>query len=188
MVAESATINRGGTEMCYGPPPNSLYYLICLDILEFLKNTDWDVCCLQEIMKGFHPEPHSDVAEYLIRSLNVEGHFVIAQSQDGGKRAQGNLILSRLPFKDTFSYYIQELNTDPNPRIAQAIQQDLAQIGIKAELHSVASSVVIAAGGEAEQAPMIWSGGMAWISRRIGCSYCQSRNDLRSWFLELSYW
>ena len=55
-------------------------------------------------------------------------------------------------------------NTDPNPRIAQAIQQDLAEIGITAEIKTLAQSTVIAAGGEEDQAPMIWSGGMAWIA------------------------
>ena len=55
-------------------------------------------------------------------------------------------------------------NTDPNPRIAQAIQQDLAAVGIKAELRTLAQANVIAAGGEKEGAPMIWSGGMAWIA------------------------
>ena len=40
------------------------------------------------------------------------------------------------------------MNTDPNPRIAQAIQQDLAAIGIKAEIQSLAQANVIAAGGE----------------------------------------
>ena len=56
------------------------------------------------------------------------------------------------------------MNTDPNPAIAQAIQQDLAAIGIKAEIKSLAQSTVIDAGGKADQAPMIWSGGMAWIA------------------------
>jgi oligopeptide transport system substrate-binding protein len=55
------------------------------------------------------------------------------------------------------------MNVDPNPRIAQAIQQDLAAVGIKAEIRSLAQAEVIAAGG-AGKAPMIWSGGMAWIA------------------------
>ena len=55
-------------------------------------------------------------------------------------------------------------NTDPNPRIAQAIQQDLAAVGIEAELKTLAQANVIAAGGEEAEAPMIWSGGMAWIA------------------------
>jgi ABC-type transport system substrate-binding protein len=56
------------------------------------------------------------------------------------------------------------MNTEPNPRIAQAIQQDLAAVGIKAELKTLAQANVIAAGGEPQGAPMIWSGGMAWIA------------------------
>ena len=67
-------------------------------------------------------------------------------------------------FGDGFTTELFVMNTDPNPRIAQAIQQDLAAIGIKAEIKSLAQANVIAAGGEADQAPMIWSGGMAWIA------------------------
>lgn len=55
-------------------------------------------------------------------------------------------------------------NVDPQPRIAQAIQQDLAAIGIKASIKSLAQANVIAAGGEKDGAPMVWSGGMAWIA------------------------
>ena len=55
-------------------------------------------------------------------------------------------------------------NTDPQPRIAQAIQQDLAAIGIKANLKNLDQGNVIAAGGKKDGAPMIWSGGMAWIA------------------------
>jgi ABC-type transport system substrate-binding protein len=55
-------------------------------------------------------------------------------------------------------------NTDPQPRIAQAIQQDLAAIGIKANLKNLDQGNVIAAGGRKDGAPMIWSGGMAWIA------------------------
>ena len=54
-------------------------------------------------------------------------------------------------------------NTDPNPRIAQAIQQDLAAIGINAEIKSLAQATVIEAGGNGT-APLIWSGGMGWIA------------------------
>jgi ABC-type transport system substrate-binding protein len=73
-------------------------------------------------------------------------------------------LLAEAGFPDGFDTELWNMNTDPNPRIAQAIQQDLAQVGIKAKLHSVASAVVIAAGGEETQAPLLWSGGMAWIS------------------------
>ncbi|MGD5378273.1 ABC transporter substrate-binding protein, partial [Xanthomonas citri pv. citri] len=63
-----------------------------------------------------------------------------------------------------FTTELYATNTDPNPRIAQALQQDLAAVGVPAELRTQAQSTVIAAGGEPEGAPMIWSGGMAWIA------------------------
>lgn len=64
---------------------------------------------------------------------------------------------------DGFETELYVMNTDPNPRIAQAIQQDLAAIGVKASIQSIAQANVIEAGG-AGTAPMIWSGGMAWIA------------------------
>jgi peptide/nickel transport system substrate-binding protein/oligopeptide transport system substrate-binding protein len=73
-------------------------------------------------------------------------------------------LLAEAGFPDGFDTELYAMNTDPNPRIAQAIQQDLAAVGINAELQSLAQSTVIAAGGEPEAAPMIWSGGMAWIA------------------------
>ncbi|MEX1108060.1 MAG: ABC transporter substrate-binding protein [Dongiaceae bacterium] len=73
-------------------------------------------------------------------------------------------LLVEAGFPDGFDTQLFVMNTDPNPRIAQAIQQDLAAVGIRAELQSLAQSTVIAAGGEPDQAPMIWSGGMAWIA------------------------
>ena len=55
-------------------------------------------------------------------------------------------------------------NVDPNPRIAQAMQQDLAAVGIKASIKALDQANVIAAGGTPNTAPMVWSGGMAWIA------------------------
>ncbi|WP_323803005.1 ABC transporter substrate-binding protein [Sulfitobacter litoralis] len=73
-------------------------------------------------------------------------------------------LLAEAGYSDGFETELFVMNTDPNPRIAQAIQQDLSKIGVKATIQSLAQASVIAAGGEADQAPMIWSGGMAWIA------------------------
>ncbi len=78
------------------------------------------------------------------------------------EKARG--LLARAGYPDGFTTELYANNTDPNPRIAQSIQQDLAAVGIKAEIKTLAQSTVIAAGGEPDQAPMIWSGGMAWIA------------------------
>ncbi|MEZ5923118.1 MAG: ABC transporter substrate-binding protein [Hyphomicrobiaceae bacterium] len=72
-------------------------------------------------------------------------------------------LLTEAGMADGFSTEIFAMNVDPNPRIAQAIQQDLAAVGIKAEIKALAQAEVISAGGSGK-APMIWSGGMAWIA------------------------
>ena len=72
-------------------------------------------------------------------------------------------LLADAGLADGFETELYVMNTDPNPRIAQAIQQDLSEIGIKASIKSLAQANVIEAGG-AGTAPMIWSGGMAWIA------------------------
>ena len=81
-----------------------------------------------------------------------------AYDPEGAKK-----LLADAGLADGFSTELYAYNTDPNPRIAQAIQQDLAAIGINAELKSLAQATVIAAGGDGS-APMIWSGGMGWIA------------------------
>ncbi len=73
-------------------------------------------------------------------------------------------MLAEAGFAEGFETELYVYNTDPNPRIAQSIQQDLKAIGINASIKSLAQANVIAAGGEPDQAPMIWSGGMAWIA------------------------
>lgn len=61
-----------------------------------------------------------------------------------------------------FSTTLYTNATDPNPRIAQSIQQDLAQVGIKVDIKSQAQGTVIEAAGSKNTAPLVWSGGMAW--------------------------
>ncbi|TPP05942.1 ABC transporter substrate-binding protein [Rhizobium glycinendophyticum] len=73
-------------------------------------------------------------------------------------------LLAEAGYPDGFETVLFSTNTDPQPRIAQAIQQDLAAIGIKAEVRALAQGNVIAAGGTEGEAPMVWSGGMAWIA------------------------
>lgn len=79
-------------------------------------------------------------------------------------RAQAKKLLAEAGYPNGFATVLYANNTDPNPRIAQAIQQDLAAIGVKAELKTLAQSTVIEAGGSKGQAPLLWSGGMAWIA------------------------
>lgn len=88
----------------------------------------------------------------------TEGFDGFAYDPEGAKAK-----LAEAGLEDGFTTQLYVMNTDPNPRIAQAIQQDLAAIGVEVEIRSLAQANVIEAGGAGE-APMIWSGGMAWIA------------------------
>jgi peptide/nickel transport system substrate-binding protein/oligopeptide transport system substrate-binding protein len=78
--------------------------------------------------------------------------------------AQAKDLLKQAGLADGFETELYVNNIDPNPRIGQAIQQDLAAIGIKVSIKSLDQADVIAAGGTPNTAPMVWSGGMAWIA------------------------
>ncbi len=78
--------------------------------------------------------------------------------------AQAKALLKDAKYDSSQSMDLYVYNTDPNPRIAQAIQQDLAAVGIKVAIKSLDQANVIAAGGTENTAPLIWSGGMAWIA------------------------
>ncbi|SCY93493.1 ABC transporter substrate-binding protein [Paracoccus tibetensis] len=88
----------------------------------------------------------------------TEGFDGFAYDPEGAKAK-----LAEAGLGDGFTTQLYVMNTDPNPRIAQAIQQDLRAIGVDVEIRSLAQANVIEAGGAGE-APMIWSGGMAWIA------------------------
>ncbi|MBC7646008.1 MAG: ABC transporter substrate-binding protein [Pseudopedobacter sp.] len=71
-------------------------------------------------------------------------------------------LLKAAGLEQGFSTTMYTNSTDPNPRIAQSIQQDLAAVGITLELKSQAASTVIEAASTPKIAPLVWSGGMAW--------------------------
>ena len=73
-------------------------------------------------------------------------------------------MLADAGYPDGFSTTLYATDTDPQPRIAQAIQQDLAAVGIKADIKALSGAAVVEAGGTDGQAPMVWSGGLAWIA------------------------
>lgn len=73
-------------------------------------------------------------------------------------------LLKQAGLEKGFETTLYVYNVDPNPRIAQAIQEDLSKVGIKVKLKNLAQANVIASGGKPKTAPMVWSGGMAWIA------------------------
>jgi oligopeptide transport system substrate-binding protein len=76
--------------------------------------------------------------------------------------AKAKELLAQAGYANGFSTELYVTNTDPDPRIGQAMQQDLAAVGIKVELKTLAGPQVVAAGGAPDQAPMVWSGTLGW--------------------------
>ncbi|MCD6290037.1 MAG: ABC transporter substrate-binding protein, partial [Anaerolineae bacterium] len=72
-------------------------------------------------------------------------------------------LLAEAGYPNGFSTFIECIAVDPHPKLCESFQQDLAQVGIKLEIKTLAASTVIEDGGTEGKAPMIWSGGLAWI-------------------------
>lgn len=76
--------------------------------------------------------------------------------------AKAKRLLAAAGYKRGFSTTLYTLNVDPQPRIAQSFQQDLAQIGVKVSIVPLASATIINTASTPRKAPMVWSGGLAW--------------------------
>ena len=76
--------------------------------------------------------------------------------------AAAKALLAKAGYAKGFDTVLYTTSTDPNPRIAQSLQQDLAAVGIRAGIKSQAQSTVTEAAGTPATAPLVWSGGMAW--------------------------
>jgi len=72
-------------------------------------------------------------------------------------------LLAEAGHPDGFSTSIECIAVDPQPKLCESFQQDLAKVGVKVEIKTLAGSTVIEDGGTEGKAPMIWSGGLGWI-------------------------
>lgn len=72
-------------------------------------------------------------------------------------------LLADAGYKDGFETELYSMNSDPNPRIVQTVQAQLASIGVKVKLRILSQAQVISIAGTPGKAPMVWSGGLAWV-------------------------
>ncbi|MCB5408720.1 ABC transporter substrate-binding protein [Pseudogemmobacter faecipullorum] len=77
-------------------------------------------------------------------------------------KAAGRL-LARVGLNEGFAAEMLVVDTDPNPRIAEVMRQELRAIGINVTILALPMPEVIARAGAGE-AQMVWSGGLAWVS------------------------
>jgi ABC-type transport system substrate-binding protein len=77
--------------------------------------------------------------------------------------AQAKHLLAQAGYSHGFNTQLYVLNVDPQPRIAESFQRDLAQIGITVSVVPLASATLVQLAGTPHKAPMVWSGGEAWL-------------------------
>jgi peptide/nickel transport system substrate-binding protein/oligopeptide transport system substrate-binding protein len=70
-------------------------------------------------------------------------------------------LLSEAGFPDGFETSIECISVDPQPKLCESFQQDLANVGIELTINALAAPNVIDDAGNG-RTPLVWSGGLAW--------------------------
>lgn len=70
-------------------------------------------------------------------------------------------LLTEAGYPDGFETSIECISVDPQPKLCESFQQDLAKVGITLTINSLAAPNVIDDAGNGKT-PLTWSGGLAW--------------------------
>ncbi len=70
-------------------------------------------------------------------------------------------LLSEAGYANGFETSIECISVDPQPKLCESFQQDLAKVGIKLTINTLAAPNVIDDAGNGKT-PLVWSGGLAW--------------------------
>lgn len=71
-------------------------------------------------------------------------------------------LLAQAGFPNGFETSIECIAVDPQPKLCESFQADLANIGIKLDINTLAAPNVIDDAGNGKN-PLTWSGGLGWI-------------------------
>jgi peptide/nickel transport system substrate-binding protein/oligopeptide transport system substrate-binding protein len=71
-------------------------------------------------------------------------------------------LLTQAGFPNGFETSIECISVDPQPKLCESFQADLAKIGIKLDINTLAAPNVIDDAGNGKP-PLTWSGGLGWI-------------------------
>jgi oligopeptide transport system substrate-binding protein len=70
-------------------------------------------------------------------------------------------LLTEAGYPDGFETSIECISVDPQPKLCESFQQDLAKVGVKLTINTLAAPNVIDDAGNGKT-PLVWSGGLAW--------------------------
>ncbi len=71
-------------------------------------------------------------------------------------------LLAQAGFPNGFETSIECISVDPQPKLCESFQADLAKIGVKLDINTLAAPNVIDDAGNGKP-PLTWSGGLGWI-------------------------
>src|SRR3970040_1209662 len=71
-------------------------------------------------------------------------------------------LLTEAGFPDGFETRLECIAVGPQPKLCESFQEDLAKVGIKLTINTLAAPNVIDDAGNGKT-PLVWSGGLAWI-------------------------
>lgn len=71
-------------------------------------------------------------------------------------------LLTQAGFDKGFETSIECISVDPQPKLCESFQADLAKVGIKLDINTLAAPNVIDDAGNGKP-PLTWSGGLGWI-------------------------
>ena len=75
---------------------------------------------------------------------------------------KAKLLLAQAGLADGFETSIECISVDPQPKLCESFQADLAKVSIKLTINALAAPNVIDDAGNGKT-PLTWSGGLAWI-------------------------
>jgi ABC-type transport system substrate-binding protein len=101
----------------------------------------------------------ADVANQILPAL-MPGYDPDYQGYDFDPE-KAKALLAEAGYADGFETTIQCIAVDPQPKLCESFQQDLANVGIKLNVETLAAPNVIDSAGNGKNA-LTWSGGLAW--------------------------
>jgi endonuclease/exonuclease/phosphatase family metal-dependent hydrolase len=113
---------------------NVWYYEKYQNLVEFIKKTDADIVCCQELTVNFkEANPGIDVAAEIAKACNYNYYFqpVTTYNDHGEEVKQGNGIFSRFPILENNFKYIQRAD----PKIKSYDTEDRAYVEIVADVN-----------------------------------------------------
>ncbi len=166
---------KSGESLTFVRNPNYFFEgLPYLDSITIQVGVAPDVALLRlekgEIQMMGDPPPGADWARITFNGRATVANQILPPLMPGYDSAytgynydpdKAKALLSEAGFPNGFETSIECISVDPQPKLCESFQQDLAKVGIKLTINNLAAPNVIDDAGNGKT-PLVWSGGLAW--------------------------